>query len=998
MKKFHLFQVVIFALFAFMGTVNASAQAITDIHELMNRSDLTLEEVDVLAKDYFNQVGTGQGSGYKHYERWRYEQQFHLQNDGHFRSTGEEYDAYMKALPMLRQKKSSRAAWTNLGPLTQNVTSSWNPGHGRCWTVAVNPSNTSIIYAGTDGGGIWKTTDAGASWSPLLDFVNSSWQAVYHIAIAPSNTSVVYAGLKSGGVIKSTNSGSTWAATGSGPTSIKRIRVYPTNSNIVFATGSNGIYRSTNGGTTWTQVKTGSTEDLQFNTANSNTMYASTNSTSTFWRSTDSGKTWVNITSGITNSGRSLIGVSPNNSNTIYVVQANGSLFGRLYKSTDGGTTFTTTVVGSAASGTQYFGYETNGTGTSGQATHDMAIAVNPANASEVHIAGIICWKSTNGGTSFTATTAWTWGNTFGYNHADVHSLVYQGTVLYSSSDGGVYKSTNNAGDWSDISSNMGTRQFYRIACAKTNANVISGGAQDNGSSYRTSAGVWNEWLGADGMDAVISPTNSSVGIGTSQNGTIYRTINEGGSRTNLTAPATGNWVTPLAWHPTDGNIVFGGWNGVYRSTNQGTSWTKISGTTITSNVVCLAVAPGNANYIYASVGSTIYFTTNGGTTWTTSTAAAATISSICVSPLNPSKIWVTTTSSSNNVKVSTDNGVTFTNISTGLPAVAARSVAVENNADENLYVGMNIGVYYRNNVNTTWVEHATGLPLVAVNEVEVQQSGGKLRVATYGRGVWESPLKSIAPKDQPVLPGYCEATANSSNEWIESVRIADVSNVSGNNHGYCQYNSQIPGLAVNNSYELHVKPGFSGQAFKENWVVYIDYNQDGDFEDENERVVSFNSLNDEEVKQAISISTSAKVGYTMMRVVMQFNGFGQACGSNINGEVEDYVIYIGSTTNGYETKDDVNTNNALVAENLYIYPNPANDLLIVDLYHEQQVRNAEITLLDMNHHKVYAIQTNIEKGTNSYRLNVSNLASGIYFLNLQGENVNISRKVLVRH
>ncbi len=997
MKKLNIIRIAMLSIIAFFGTATASAQ-VTDIHELMNRTDLTLQEIEVLAKDYFNQVGTGQGSGNKQYERWRYEQQFHLNTDGHFRNMDEEYDQYMKALPYLRPQKATRAVWTNLGPTTQNVTSSWNPGHGRCWTVAINPSNTSIIYAGTDGGGIWKTSNAGVSWSPLLDFVNSSWQAIYHIAIAPSNTSVVYAGLKSGGVIKSTNSGSTWAATGSGPTSIKRIRVYPTNSNIVFATGSNGIYRSINGGTSWTLVKSGSTEDIQFNTANSNTMYASTSSTSTFWRSTDSGKTWVNIVSGITNSGRSLLGVSPNNSNMIYIVQASGSLFGRLYKSTDGGTTFTTTVIGSAASGTQYFGYETNGTGTTGQATHDMAIAVNPTNASEVHIAGIICWKSTNAGTSFTATTAWTWGNTFGYNHADVHSLVYQGSVLYSTSDGGVYKSINNAGDWSDISSNMGTRQFYRIACSKTSASVISGGAQDNGSSYRTTAGVWNEWLGADGMDAVISPTNSSVGIGTSQYGSIYRTTNAGASRSNLTSPASGNWVTPLAWHPTDGNIVFGGWNGVYKSTNQGTTWTNISGTTITSNVVCLTVAPSNANYIYASVGSTLYRTTNGGTTWTTSTAAAATISSICVSPLNPSKIWVTTTSSSNNVKVSTDNGTTFTNISTGLPAVAARSVAVENNADENLYVGMNIGVYYRNNINTTWVEHATGLPLVAVNEVEVQQSGGKLRVATYGRGVWESPLKSVAPKEQPVLQTYCEATANSTKEWIESVQIAAVENTSGNNNGYHYFDKNIAGLAVNNTYEIKVKPGFSDQVFKENWVVYIDYNQDGDFEDEHERVVSFNSINSEEMKQKISISTSAKVGYTVMRIVMQFNGFGEACSSNNDGEVEDYVLHIGSTENGYEVKEEMNALSSLTDKNLLIYPNPANDLLIVDLYHEQFIQDAKVSIIDLKGNVLYDIHTSIEKGTNSYRLKVSNVPSGMYMLQVKGDNLKINRKVLVSH
>jgi hypothetical protein len=817
---------------------------------------------------------------------------------------------------------------------------------------------------------------------PLMDFTSSSWQAFYHIAIDALNTNTIYAGLRSGGVLKSTNAGSTWTATGAGPTSIKRIRVHPANSSIVFATGSNGIYRSTNGGTSWTQVKTGSTEDIHFKPGNNSIMYASTSGTATFWRSLDGGVTWTNITSGITNSGRSLIGVSPANANYVYIVQANGSLFGRMYRSTDGGTTFTTTVVGGAT--TNYFGYETNGTGTTGQATHDMAIAVNPTNHLEVHIAGIICWKSTNGGTSFTATTAWTWGNAIGYNHADVHSLVYQGANLYSSSDGGIWRSTNNAGDWTDISSNMGTRQFYRLACAKTNANVISGGAQDNGSAYRTSASVWNEWLGADGMDAVISPTASGTGIGTSQYGSIYLTTNSGATRSNLTSPASGNWVTPLCWHPTSGTTVFGGWNGVYRSTNTGSTWTKISGTTITSNVVCLTVAPSNANYIYASVGSTLYRTANGGTTWTTSTAAAATISSICVSPLNPSKIWVTTTSSSNNVKVSTDNGTTFTNISAGLPAVAARSVAVENNANENLYVGMNIGVYYRNNLNPAWVEHATGLPLVAVNEVEVQQSGGKLRVATYGRGIWESPLKSISAKENISIQEYCDVQTKSTEEWIEQVQFGQINHISRNNEGYSSCKDQITAVAVNQTYPLTVKPGFKNEFFKENWMVFIDYNQDGDFNDENEKVARFITNDEEAYTHNFSISTSAKIGYTTMRIVMLFNGDSDGC-SVSQGEVEDYIIHIGSTTTGDETTNESSNWVEHMMENtLQIYPNPATNHVIVDYLNNEKSDKGVIRVLSLSGAVVLQQEISLLEGMNSMRLATNELPAGNYILHIQ--------------
>ncbi|MFZ4544986.1 MAG: hypothetical protein ACOYOA_13110 [Saprospiraceae bacterium] len=725
--------------FFFLISNFLSAQQ-ADIHELMQRTDLTIQQVERIADSYFSGVGKGKGSGYKQYQRWLYEQKFHLNADGSFIAPEKEFLAYQDAIRKMPKKGGWRVdkPWTALGPAGWTATSGWNPGVGRLTSVAIHPSLESTIYVTSPGGGIWKSVNSGLNWTPLIDNVNSSWMNLYNICIDPLNTSVLYAGLSSGGIIKSTNAGATWSATGSGPSTIRKVTVHPSNSNIVFAAASNGIYRSVNAGSTWTQVNTNSTQDIEFKPADPNTMYASTSS-SVFLRSTDNGVSWTSIT--LAGSGRTLIAISPNSANTVYVVQASGSLFGRFYRSTDSGLTFTTTITGSPSAGTNFFGYETNGTGTTGQATYDMAICANPANANEVHIAGIICWKSLDGGATFVPETAWSYPNSTGYNHADVHGLEWVNSTIYSVSDGGVYKSTNNGNDWTDLSNGLGIRQFYRIACSKTNANVITGGAQDNGTTMRQSGGNWVEWLGADGMDALISPTNSLIAYGTSQNGSLYKTTNGGNSYTSISEPSTGAWVTPIAMHPTNHDTLFGGWNSVYRSDNGGSSWANISGSTVSSNMSCLTVAPSNPRFIYGAVGTSLYATNNAGATWSTF-AAPGTITSICVSPLNPSKIWITTSASSNNVLVSTNMGATFTNISSGLPGIAARSVVVDNSTGEGLYVGMNIGVYYRDNVNTAWIVTGSNLPLVAVNEVELQLATRKLRVGTYGRSVWESEMQ----------------------------------------------------------------------------------------------------------------------------------------------------------------------------------------------------------------------------------------------------------------
>ncbi|MFN3848045.1 MAG: 3-coathanger stack domain-containing protein [Spirosomataceae bacterium] len=740
MKPFTYSRYCVILLIFLCSISNAFSQQ--TIQEIIERQDLTYQEIIKLANDFIDkETNENQKRRYqKHFERWKYEMKFHLDNKGYKVSPVVEQQAYEanKRFSTL----SSSSNWVEVGPKNLNVTSSWNPGIGRVTSVAVNPANTNVIYVSSPGGGIWKTTNAGTTWTPLVD-ANSSYMNVYNLCLDPSNANTIYAAATGFGVIKSTDAGVTWAATGTSTFSPLKVLVHPTNSNKVFVTSSSGIYESSNGGTSWTRRLAQRVEDIEFKPDDANIMYSSGSSanTTTIHRSTDGGITWSAITSGITNSGRTLLGVSPNNADVVYAVQANGDAFGRLYKSTDAGLTFTTTIVGDIGAGTNYFGYD--GTTAGGQAGYDMAIAVNPNDVNDLSIAGIVVWRSTNGGTSFTQATVWTWGNSTGYNHADVHALEYIGNMLYSGSDGGIFRtdySITGGNSWTDMSAGLGIRQFYRIANSKTTGIVWGGGAQDNGTTVRQASGAFADWLGADGMDIVINPDNDLNMIGTTQYGSIYRTTDGGNTRVNLTRPAAGNWVTPLVWHSTNSTIVYGGWDAVYRSNSSGDdgTWTNISaGITSTENIDDLAVAPSNDQYIYAAKGNILWVTTNGGTSWTSYTYPDA-ITDIAVKYNDPQKIWVTTTSTSQPVVHSTNAGATFTNISAGLPALPGRSIVVDDNNAENIFVGMNLGVYYRNIANPNWVVYGVGLPQVAINEVEITKIGGKLRVGTYGRGLWE--------------------------------------------------------------------------------------------------------------------------------------------------------------------------------------------------------------------------------------------------------------------
>ncbi len=731
MKKIYLF----FSLLATVITASAQQQ----VFELMERTDLSIHEIEIRANRYFDSAGTGRGTGYKQFQRWLYERKFHTDENGYFISPQKEWNNYLQSRSNMEPNAIAAANWIPLGPSGWTYTSGWNPGTGRLSAIAIHPANENIIYVGSPGGGLWKSTNAGANWVPLTDN-NSLWMSVFAITIDPVDQNIIYVGTSNSILLKSTNGGSSFTATGAGPSgTIRKILIHPASTNIVFATATNGIWRSVNAGASWTQVHAVSKEDIEFKPNDANIMYASGNDVV---RSADNGVTWTTLgaAQGITNSGRTLVSVSAADPNIVYAVQASGSLFGRMYRSTDAGLNFTTTVVGNPASGTNYFGYLPDGTGTTGQATYDMGMDVSPTNANDVYIAGIICWRSVNGGTSFTALTVWSYPNGIGYNHADVHGLFWINSTIYSISDGGIYKSIDNGDNWTDLSPGLTIRQFYRIANSQTNANVITGGAQDNGSVTRQASGNWADWLGADGMEGLVSPTNHLNLWGTSQGGAIYRSTNGGNSYSGLSQPSAGQWVTPLAIHPTNETILYGGWTGVYKSTNSGVNWTNLSAGTITTTLADLAVAPSDPNYIYASNGATLYVTTNEGLTWAIRTAPAA-INDIAVDATNPSKIWIACNSSSNQIMVSTDAGATFSNISSNLPAIAARTVVVDDNTPRGIYAGMNIGVYYKTEPDINWSDFSANLPLVAINELEIQKASGKIRVATYGRSVWESPV-----------------------------------------------------------------------------------------------------------------------------------------------------------------------------------------------------------------------------------------------------------------
>jgi len=623
--------------------------------------------------------------------------------------------------------------WKLLGPT--NAVGGTNMG--RVNSIQFDPANKNIIYIGAPDGGVWKSTNGGGNWTPLFDAQPTL--SVGDVVIDPKNANVLYVatsdpfgygtpfwgGTYSVGVRKSTNGGSTWAATGLNWTvaqnrTIRRLAIHPTDGNILLAATSAGVFRTTNGGATWSQVLAASAYDAEFQPNDGNIVYVTTTEV---LKSTNAGASFTPLTAAACTSGRYSLKIAPSQPATIYTLCANAT----VQKSTNSGATWTTT----PAPGVTLYGY------------YDTVLAVSPVNPDNVYVAGFNMKQTTNGGTT------WSLVNVAG--HVDNHCIRFlpgSGTTLLVGNDGGIFKSANSGVTWTSLNSTLAISQFYGLGISKTSPAIMELGAQDNG-NMKDSSGAFTSITDADGMLGFIDWSNANVIYASTQYGSLLRSTNGGSTFTNISTQAGGSWVTPWQQDPKVANTIYAATDKVYKSTNQGTNWTAISGTLSgIGTFAVLQVAPSNTQFIYAGSGTVLYRTANGGGSWTNISAglplASNYLTGIAVNDTNPEVLYVTFSGYIAQEKVyrSTNGGATWVNISGSLPNMPVDCIVHENKPTNPLYVGTDAGVYYIDDTLSGWIPYKTGLPNVIVDHLQIHYGTKVIRAATYGRGSWEAPLK----------------------------------------------------------------------------------------------------------------------------------------------------------------------------------------------------------------------------------------------------------------
>lgn len=777
---------------------------------------------------YFEEGLKKKAMGWKQFKRWEWYWECRIDpQTGEFPSVDK-----AKLYSQMNKPNGDRNAtgnWQSLGPTT---TTGGYAGLGRINCVGFRTGDNSTLYAGSPSGGLWKTTNGGTDWTVLTD--GNSVLGVSDIVViagASTATDVVYiaTGDRDGGsmwslngaqsndnntigVLKSTNGGASWSTTAltystSAKKTTNRLLKHPTINSVIYAATTDGVYKTSNGGTTWPAIMTGiEFISMEFKPGDPSIMYGGTRA-GKIYRSTNSGASWSSVLS-VTGGLRVQLAVTADDATYVYAVvtRASGKLEG-IYKSTNSGVSFTKVYDGSTA-GQYILGLYCDGSVDGGQGAYDLSIVVDPSDESTVYVGGINTWKSTDACNSMSISNMWTSNTT--YNscgapvvHADKHFMEFQNgsSTLFEGNDGGLYKTSDGGTSWTDISSGMIISQLYRLGVSQTSSSDVIAGLQDNGTKSMLS-GTWYDVLGGDGMECAIDPTDVTTQYCELYFGEIYRTTNSWSSKTLIQPTTGGAWVTPFAIDPTTTSTLYMGFSDVWKSTNQGTAWTKIS-TWAGSTLRSIAVAPSNSNYIYTATRTTLYGTTNGGTSWTNITGTlpvtSAYITYIAVEDDDPLTVWVSFGEyNSLGVYQTTDGGSTWTNISNGLPSIPVMCVVqnTENTTDE-LYAGTDLGVYVKVG-SANWALYSAGLPNVVVTELDIYYNSttpnlSRLRAATYGRGLWETELYAPATSDPiseftasvttPIVSqqvDFTDLTNNDPTSWLWTFSPATVNYVDG--------------------------------------------------------------------------------------------------------------------------------------------------------------------------------------------------------------------------
>src|SRR5947209_8600581 len=693
----------------------------------------------------------------------------------------------------------SALRWRMIGP----------PRGGRVNAVAGVPGEPTTFYFGSVGGGVWKTTNSGRTWTPIFD--SEPIASVGAIGVAPSDPSVIYVGTGEAdmrsqisygnGMYRSSDAGRTWTHVGlEGTRQIGRVIVDPKNPSVVFvaalghAYGANperGVFRTRDGGKTWQKVLFKSDDvgaiDLQFDPQNSQIIYATLWNTRRppwsiyppsygpgggIFKSTDGGTTWKQLTNGLPVEGLGRIGlaVAPTNRNRIYaIVDAKA---GGLYRSDDAGETWTLV---------------SNDARIWGRGWYFCKTVVDPKNADTVYVSNTSLYRSTDAGRTWTAIKGAPGGD-------DYHQLwIYPDDPnrMILGSDQGAIVTVDGAQTWSSWY-NQPTAQMYHVAADNRFPYWVTGAQQDSGSigtPTRSNHAEISEhdWspvcAGGESDYTAPDPLHPEILFGgrvTRCNVVTGEIVNVSPER-NLPAGVTARhtWTLPLVFSRADPHALYFSDQFLFKTINGGESWTQVSPDLTREDpgvppnldeaaaadapkekrrgvIYTIAPSPLRASTIWVGTDDGyIHLTNDDGKTWLNITPPELTawskVSMMDASHFDVNEAYAAVDrhrldDNEPYIYRTRDGGKSWQKITAGLPkGVYMQTVKEDTERRGLLFAGTELGVFVSFDDGDRWQSLQLNLPPVSMRDLVIHDDD--LVVATHGRGFWV--LDDITPLRQ---------------------------------------------------------------------------------------------------------------------------------------------------------------------------------------------------------------------------------------------------------
>lgn len=642
--------------------------------------------------------------------------------------------------------------WTPMGPFTSIA------GIGRVNCITFSPNDTNTLYIGAPSGGFWKSYDHGKTWETTTDAISSI--GVSGISIPNDSPNVIYISTgdkdlwdsRSIGILKSIDGGNTWDTTGlifniSTENRIcGKVIINQQHQNILHVYSNTYYYKSLNSGNTFsTKNFNEEITSLIMHPLNPEILYMGTINGKLF-RTIDGGENWTEITSNIgyasvNNRQRLTLTVNPTIPNAIYVLSqgvADLDENSGVYVSKNLGYSFLK--LGSNGFN-HWYGY---------------TIAASSTDTNLIVVGGTYLFRTFNFGNTWNlAHTASTGFYDTSYLHVDIHDIQIRNNKIYVGNDGGIASTPQNESNWKNLNGNLALSQLYGFSSDEKHLSNMLIGSQDIGCGTLKN-NAYKILTGGDGMKPIYDKVNSNTFYLSSQNGNFYKTTNGGNSfnynffgynKTN----EWGAWTTPIIVSKYGDDTLYIPHENLYKTTNKGISWVNLTKfqSPIDAPIKYINIPDSDPNkiYILREWGYDFFKSIDKGANWQKlNKPKNIGIYNFAVSSSNSNRIFAITVGliDSNKVFQSNDGGFTWTNISYNLPNIYIHSIVYHNNTKDRVFVGTEMGVYYKDSTMNEWVKFGTGLPNTKINELEIHKLSNNLRAATYGRGIWQISLNAF--------------------------------------------------------------------------------------------------------------------------------------------------------------------------------------------------------------------------------------------------------------